>query len=175
MSDLADLLIHPVRLRIVQTLVGRELTAAELRTHLPDVPQATLYRHLGRLHDGGLIAVVQERPVRGVVERTFTAIESAVSLSGRDVAGASMEQLRTYLATFLTAILAQFDRYLEADDVDLEADGVSFRQVPVCLTDDEFRALLAEVRAPLAARLGNEPGPGRRRRMISVVTMPEPT
>ncbi len=43
----ADLLLHPVRLRIVQAfLADRALTTSELRTELPDVPTASLYRHI---------------------------------------------------------------------------------------------------------------------------------
>lgn len=61
----ANLLLHPVRLRIVTAAAGRELTAADLAAALPDVPQATLYRHLKRLVDGGMLAVVAENPVRG--------------------------------------------------------------------------------------------------------------
>ena len=55
----ADLLLHPVRLRIVQAFLGdRALTTAELGTELPDVPPASLYRHVGVLVEGGVLAVV---------------------------------------------------------------------------------------------------------------------
>jgi hypothetical protein len=43
----ADLLLHPVRLRIVQAFLGdRALTTGDLRAELPDVPPASLYRHV---------------------------------------------------------------------------------------------------------------------------------
>jgi len=68
----ADLLLHPVRLRIVQAFLGdRALTTGELRAELPDVPPASLYRHIARLVDAGVLGVVSERRVRGAVERTY--------------------------------------------------------------------------------------------------------
>jgi DNA-binding transcriptional ArsR family regulator len=61
----ADLLLHPVRLRILRAFLGdRALTTTELRTELPDVPPASLYRHVARLADGGVLSVVAERRVR---------------------------------------------------------------------------------------------------------------
>ena len=41
----AELLLHPVRLRIVQAFLGdRTLTTADLRSELPDVPAVELMK-----------------------------------------------------------------------------------------------------------------------------------
>ncbi len=51
----ADLILHPLRLRIIETLVNSEpLTPQEMRMRLPGVAQATLYRHLKILTDSGI-------------------------------------------------------------------------------------------------------------------------
>ena len=43
----ADLLLHPVRLRIVQAFLGdRALTTSDLAAELADVPPASLYTSL---------------------------------------------------------------------------------------------------------------------------------
>ena len=50
----ADLLLHPVRLRIVEAFLGdRALTTSALAAELADVPPASLYRHVARLVDAG--------------------------------------------------------------------------------------------------------------------------
>ena len=68
----ADLLLHPVRLRVVKAFLGdRALTTAQLAAELSDVPAGSLYRHISRLTKAGVLHVVAERRVRGAVERTY--------------------------------------------------------------------------------------------------------
>ncbi|NNJ11357.1 helix-turn-helix domain-containing protein [Chloroflexales bacterium ZM16-3] len=45
----ADLLLHPIRLRIIVALTVQQLTVQQLAGVLPDVPQATLYRQIHKL------------------------------------------------------------------------------------------------------------------------------
>ncbi|MEE3921886.1 helix-turn-helix domain-containing protein [Micromonospora sp. BRA006-A] len=57
-----ELLMHPVRLRIVQAFLGgRTLTTTDLRAELSDVPPATLYRQVATLADHGVLHTVGER------------------------------------------------------------------------------------------------------------------
>lgn len=171
----AQLLLHPVRLRIVQALLGdRRLTTTELRRELPDVPAATLYRQVGTLADGGVLEVADERRVRGTTERTYRLRPEAASVTGADAAAMSVEEHRAAFGTFTTGLLAAFDRYLTAPGVDLEADLVSYRQVALDLSDEETRELLAEIRALLAARQDLPPAPGRRRRVLTTILLPDP-
>ena len=56
MAASGELVLHPVRLRIVQAFLGTpSLTTAQLRERLPDVPAATLYRQVATLVEGGLL------------------------------------------------------------------------------------------------------------------------
>jgi hypothetical protein len=57
----AELLLHPVRLRVVQALLGdRVLTTGDLHAELPDVPTASLYRHVAVLAGAGVLEVAYE-------------------------------------------------------------------------------------------------------------------
>jgi hypothetical protein len=172
----ADLLLHPVRLRIVQAFLGdRTLTTADLRSELPDVPTATLYRHVGVLTEAGVLAVVGERRVRGAAERSYRLVTEAASVGAVDAAAMSVDEHRRAFATFVAALLADFDRYADAaagPGLDPAADGVGYRQVALWLDDEEFTGLVTELRAVLAARLGLEPDGVRRRRIVSQVFLP---
>src|SRR6185436_8294397 len=78
--DAVDLLLHPARLRVLQAFLGdRTLTVADLRAELPDVPAASLYRHVGVLADAGVLTVVGERKVRGAAERSYRLDVGAAS------------------------------------------------------------------------------------------------
>ena len=50
-----ELVLHPVRLRIITALHGRKMTPGELAEDLPDVPQATLYRSARQSRTSGII------------------------------------------------------------------------------------------------------------------------
>ena len=76
---------------------------------------------LALLHEGGMVEIVDERRVRGGIERTYGLIQSATSLDAADVADATpAEHVRSF-ATFLGALLADFAAYV--DEGDVEARG----------------------------------------------------
>lgn len=67
-----ELLLNPVRLRILQYMaVHRTGVPREMAAYLTDVPLPSLYRHLGKLTEGGVLEVAGEKKVRGTVEKTF--------------------------------------------------------------------------------------------------------
>jgi len=169
----ADLLLHPVRLRIVQAMVGRPMTATEVKNLLGDVAQATLYRHLRQLHEGGLLEIVDERQVRGGVERTYQVVAEAVSLGADDLPGADADDHFRYFATFVGTLLADYASYLGAGPIDLAADRVGFRQIPLWLSDQEFDQLVEELASAMHSRLDYPPKPGRRRRLFNSIVMPD--
>ena len=94
-TSAADLILHPVRLRIVLETAAEDLTAGELGRRLPDIPQATLYRHLTALAEAGVLQVVAERRVRGGVERTFRLVPGKAGLSPADAASLSPDEHHT--------------------------------------------------------------------------------
>lgn len=157
----------------MQALVKRPLTPGGLKEVLGNVPQATLYRHIKALENGGMLDVVDERQVRGTVERTYRVAEAAVVLSAEDLADVSSDDHFRYFATFLGTLLADYCSYLESDTIDHAADRVGYRQVPLWLTDNEFDDFTTELRALIEQRLGNEPSPQRRRRLLTTVVMPD--
>ena len=60
MSAPAELIFHPVRLRVIVALArSTPMTAQQLAEVLGDVPPATLYRHLNKLLVGGILRVVE--------------------------------------------------------------------------------------------------------------------
>ena len=170
----ADLILHPVRMRLLVALARRQLTAAQLSELLPDVPQATLYHHLGILTRAGLLRVVSERPVRGTVEKLYALADDNALLSPADLAHASREDHLRYFTIFVATLLADFARYLQQDaPVDLLADGVGYHETPFYLSDDEFAQAAAAVNQALLPFLGNQPAPRRRRRLFATIVFPD--
>ena len=169
----ADLLLHPIRLRIVQAFLGdRALTTSELRSELPDVPAASLYRQVARLVSGGILQIVSERRVRGAVERTYVLRAAAASVGLDELATMTPDQHRQMFLAYVAGLVGDFDRYLDRGDVDLLRDGVSYRLAGLWLDDTEFAEFLQQLVAVIQPRLAGAPRPGRRRRILGTVLMP---
>lgn len=172
----AELLLHPLRLRIIQAFLGdRELTTGQLLAELDGVGTATLYRQVGTLLKAGVLVVVGERPVRGTLERTYALTVTDPQRDGDgDDTGMAGEDYRRGFMAFLAGLLGDVDRYVDAGEVDLERDGAGYRSVALWLTDDELSAMITEIGAAVQVRAGNAAGPGRTRRVLSTVLIPEP-
>lgn len=173
-NERTALVLHPVRLRILQAALGRTLTTGELAAALPDVPTASLYRHIAALVDGGVLEVVAERTVRGATERTLQVALPAASLAPEDIAHMTPEQHVDGATAFLGGVLQAATDYLSAPGVDPASDGFGYRQIAVWADDDEIAALAAELRELLATAARREPRPGRRRRVLTTVLVPDP-
>jgi hypothetical protein len=168
----AELLLHPVRLRIVQAFLGdRELTTGRLRELLPDVATATLYRQVTTLSDAGVLEVTEERRVRGAAERSYRLRVQAASVGPEQAAELTPEQHRQAFTTFVAGLLGDFDRYLARGDVDLGRDLVGYRQTAVHLTDAELLELVDEIGAVLD-RYRALPPEGRTRRLLTTILLP---
>src|SRR6266498_4111808 len=156
----ADLLLHPVRLRIVQAFLGdRALTTSALSAELADVPAASLYRHVARLVNAGVLAVVAERRVRGALERTYVLRLTAASIGLDELAAMSPDEHRQAFMAFVAGLLGDFDRYLARGDIDFLRDGVRYNMAGLWLDDAELTELQRDLLRVLQPRLANPPPP----------------
>jgi DNA-binding transcriptional ArsR family regulator len=166
-----EVLLHPVRLRVVQRLLGqRQLTTADLAAELPDVAPATLYRHVAILVEAGVLTVVAQRRIRGAVERRYELSPEHASAGREDLATMSHEQLRTSFGIFTASLLAEFDNYLAGPDVDMAHDAVGFRTAALHLREDDVAELTERLRA--AVQPWTSPRAGARRHLFSTVLIP---
>lgn len=173
MSDqpgLADVLLHPVRLRIVQQLGGRTRTTTQLREALPDVAQATLYRHVAALLDAGVVTVVDEQRSRGAVERTLALGERMAAVEREELLAMSDAELRSAFVTFLGDVTGDFDRVLESDS-QRSRELLGFARTPLYVNTDDLahiQAGLAELLAPYLT----ERTDGRDRVTLATILLP---
>jgi len=171
--DTLDLLLHPVRLRIVHALSGgRTRTTSDLCARLPDVSKATVYRHVALLAGAGLLEVAGERRVRGAVERRYRLHRARAVIDPEAAAAMSLADHRHGFAAAVAALVAEFNAYLDRGHADPTADSVSYRQFPLWLNRDELAALVGEVRRAIVPRMANEPTPDRRPYLLSTILFP---
>lgn len=170
----ADILLHPVRLRIVLALSSdRQMTTAQLADYLPDVAHATLYRHVAMLADAGLLETVAERRVRGGVERTYALASGAGYLGPEDVAAMSTDEQVRGFTVFAGLLIDGFSRYVSDGRAQPVADLVGYRQFPLWLDETEGRELVERLRSAIGPFLENDARPGRERVLLSTILFPD--
>ncbi len=170
--DKFDLILHPLRMRILLTLAGQQMSAQQLASALPDVAQATLYRHINALAEGGLLSVVEERPVRGTVEKVYTMDNQAALIGAEEAAAMSKDDHLRAFTAFTALLLSEFQRYLDSTDTpDAAADGVGYHQRMLYISDEEMLDFGKALYGVL--KHYESPGPGRKRRLFSTVMMPD--
>ena len=171
----ADLLLHPVRLRVVKAFLGEAaLTTAQLASELSDVPLGSLYRHISQLTKAGVLQVVAERRVRGAVERTYALRLAAAQLQPEEVAAMSREDHTQAFIAFVAGLLGDFDRYLMSERFDPVRDLAAYRVAGMWLSDAEYAEFLRELTRIATPRLANAPAKGRHRRLFYQVLLPAP-
>ncbi len=170
--DTLELLLHPVRLRILHSMSGGRIrTTSDLCASLPDVSKATVYRHVALLVEGGLLEVAGEQRVYGAVERQYRLHRPPVI--DRDTAASmSLEEHRHGFAAAMAALVAEFNTYLDREHADPTADSVGYRQIPLWLNQDEVAELVGEIRRLVVANMENKPGPDRSLHLLSPILFP---
>jgi len=168
-----DLILHPIRVRIVYAIEGRALSSSQIALELSDVPQASLYRHIKKLHDAGVLVVARQRQVHGTVERIYEVNPSAVFVDTKKLVSDKNKSIR-YFEIFLSCLRRAFATYAGQPKPDFKKDGVKFYSEFALLTDEEQLELNQEIRALILAAQKRGPEGKRRRRCLSYIAMPEP-
>lgn len=171
--DAVELLLHPVRLRIVHALgAERALTTAQLSARMPDVGKVTVYRHVALLAEGGFLEVEAEQRVRGAVERTYRLRPDRPSIGTADAAAMSLEDHRRGFAAAMAALIGEFGAYLDREGADPIKDAVSYRQGTLWLTPEELAQMGAAFLEILRPHLSNPATEGRTPYLLSTVLFP---
>jgi DNA-binding transcriptional ArsR family regulator len=178
----ADLILHPVRLRILQELVRGDLSTQELAERLADVPVPSLYRHLKVLLDGGMLRIADTRRVKGTLEKVYH-LAVAPTLNAEDLTKFSREDHLRYFSMYLGSLLEGFADYIEtsyaqdgenstSSGPDYVADKVGYSVVEFYASDEELKACSHAFNAALIPLAKNGPGAGRVHRKIAVISHP---
>ncbi|MFD7160911.1 hypothetical protein ACFV9C_40435 [Kribbella sp. NPDC059898] len=171
-TPVLDVLLHPIRWRIAQRVLGREVTTTDLKRDLPDIPATTLYRHVAALIDAGYLTVVRERKVRGTTERTLSLDQTKVGrIDAREARAMTPDQHRQAFLMMLTRLAADFDRVVENGDLYERMDQLGYSQLALYLSPEDltdFRTRFATLIEPYLAE-----SPGKDRVVLSMFSLPD--
>lgn len=172
-SKLLSCILNPVRMRIIQALAkNKNMTVQQIAQELPDVPQATLYRHLSKLVEVKAIKVVKENKIRGVLEKVYALETNPYTVVTKALENADKEEYLNLFYNFLMILLGDFEKYISLENADLQKDGVAFRSAALYLSDDEFVDFMKDLGKAFDKVRDNKPSSERRLRKISTIIVP---
>jgi DNA-binding HxlR family transcriptional regulator len=174
LNEKLDLILHPVRMKIVQALVGTSRTTHQLQDLLPDVPQATLYRQLQKLVKAGILEISERKQVRGTIEKTYTLSKNNQELTPEELQRMDGEEHMRYFMMFLANLVDEFGLYTRQTSFDLHQDGAGYRQAILHLNPPELAELASALRSALLPFVQHGPSPDRRRYSLATILIPEP-
>lgn len=173
----ADLIIHPVRFKILRLLDREDLTTAEIGQILEDVPNSSIYRHLKLLLDGGMIEVTETRLIKGIQEKTYRLMRPAVLDQG-DIAAWNADDHLHYFTTYVLTLISDFERYTRHTEekegyIDMLSDRVGYREVEIWASKQELDRAIGEMSKAVQPLLDSKAGGNRRRYKLSTILHPQ--
>lgn len=162
--EIAEVVLNPVRQRIFQYLLIHETgTVKEIRKALPDVPSASLYRHMKILADHSIIMVVGENRIRGTVESVYQLNKSALQIN--DANGEAVQ-------TALLGFCASFAKYFASGHANPKKDMLLMTTCTLTLTDEEFMEFLSEINQVAVKYMDIGIKEGSKTRQITLISSP---
>ena len=162
--ELAEIVMNPVRQRIFQYFLLHETgTVKELRKALPDVPSASLYRHIKILADRSILTVVGENRIRGTVESVYRLNRDAMATE--DESGNAVQMS-------LLSICASFAKYFSPGHADPRKDMLLLTNCTLLLTDEEFSEYLSEINQVTVKYMKEESSGSSKMRRITLISAP---
>ena len=162
--ELAEIVMNPVRQRIFQYFLLHETgTVKELRKALPDIPSASLYRHIKILANSSILMVVGENRIRGTVESVYQLNKDAM---------ATEDESGTAVQMSLLSISASFAKYFSTGNADSQKDMLLFTNCTLLLTDEEFSKYLSEINQVTVKYMKQATSESSKMRRITLISAP---
>ena len=162
--EIAEVVMNPVRQRIFQYFLLHETgTVKELKKALPDIPNASLYRHVKILADHSILTVVGENHIRGTVESIYRLNKDAMSTE--DESGNAVQMA-------LLGICASFAKYFAGGHADPRKDMLMLTTCTLTLTDEDFMSFLSEINRLALKYMDIEVRKASKTRQITLISAP---
>ena len=165
-KDYMKACMNPTRQRIIQVImIKQEATSAEIGEELPDIPRASLYRHIKVLLDAEIITVVKEEFKRGSMEKTY-AIASQRPYEDTN------EEYNSMIQSALMGLQGEFHRYFNGENPNPQRDLLTVGSASLMMSDEEMMEFIKAYGELIQRYMPNKPAEGRKVRKVTFVISP---
>jgi len=168
-------IMNPVRIKIIQELsIKKTATTKEIAEACGEIPQATLYRHLSALMKNGVIQVVSENKVRGIMEKVYSIKDNPSQTVNNNIKTITKEELSTLFSQFIISILTDFDSCISnPENMKSVSMNLGFRSASLFLSDEEYVEMMSEVNKIIMQKMDYKPAQGRKLRKFTTIITTE--
>lgn len=165
-KDYLEACMNSTRQRIIQVImIKKEATSAEIGAELPDIPRASLYRHIKVLLDAEIIVVVKEEFKRGSVEKTY-------AIASKKPYGDTKEEYNRLIQSALMGLQGEFHRYFNGENPDPQRDLLTVGSASFMMSDEEMMEFITAYGQLIQKYMQNRPLESRKVRKITLVISP---
>ena len=165
-KDYMEACMNATRQRIIQVImIKKEATSAEIGEELPDIPRASLYRHIKVLLDAEIITVVKEEFKRGAVEKTY-------AIAPQMPYGDTNEEYNSLIQSALMGLQGEFYRYFNGENPDPQRDLLTLGSSSLMMSDEEMIEFIKAYGDLIQRYMPNKPVEGRKVRKVTLVISP---
>lgn len=166
MKDINDIIMNPIRMRIIQFLSKvKKTTTNELCKNISDIPRTTIYRHIKILIDNNIVKVISEQKIRGSSERTIALNIQEITKHN------TVENGAQNAFGFLMNNYGKFEKYFNSSNPNPSKDKIFLNNTILMMSDKEFNQFLESLRE-LILRFDFESSVERKPRDISIISAP---
>lgn len=165
-KDYMKACMNPTRQRIIQVImIKKEATSADIGEELPDIPRASLYRHIKVLLDAEVITVVKEEFKRGSMEKTYAI---ATQMPYED----TNEEYNSLIQSALMGLQGEFYRYFNGENPDPQRDLLTLGSASMMMSDEEMMEFIKAYGELIQRYMLNKSAGGRKIRKVTLVISP---
>ena len=165
-KDYMEACMNATRQRIIQVImIKKEATSAEIGEELPDIPRASLYRHIKVLLDAEIITVVKEEFKRGSMEKTY-------AIAPQRPYEDTNEEYNSLIQSALMGLQGEFYRYFNGANPDPQRDLLTVGSASLMMSDDEMMEFIKAYGELIQKYMPNKSAEGRKVRKVTFVISP---
>ena len=169
-KHMVECISNPIRLQFYLAIQNGSCSkASEIHSKYPDVPRATMYRHLNHLTKCGLIQVIDETKKRGSVERTYVAAKALdLSIDSPDFNERYFSMFIQYIMEFVVL----FHNHCIRPDINVLEEKSGFSMAPIYASDEELEEAMRKISSIIQELMVSVPTESRKRRTIGMIISP---
>jgi len=170
-TEAINSMMNPVRIKIIRELtIKSTATTKEIQEILPDIPQATLYRHLQHLLKNGIIEIVSENKVRGILEKVYSMKSNPSMEINQNLDQLTKADLSQLFSQFVISLLSDMGHFLNNDaPLKMREAPVGFISNSAYLSDQELVKVLSEIREIIQNNMNFPASPERKLRKLTTI------